>query len=331
MANRTPAKLKTAKQKNLPLTKDTRHVIGNYVPSCVLSQQWDQVSDFVRTHTAAMCAGHDFTRNTVRAYLTVLTQLAVWGLDTFGELDIEHLLTNNNIHYFCTRVLESDDDRFRATRRATLNRLGRSLNPKFDARGSAGLGFKRPLEALSPAEEGRIPDWINTQSTCERKRNCGVAVALTLGAGLRTSEVGRLKLHDLDVTEDGIVVKPYGHNGAGPRETVVRARWEDTLLAALDGLEPDDYVYRPNRDTFYPQQVTDYIKRCTTDTLSAPDLRRLRNTWIRDMIFAGVPVDIICDAAGVSSLQQFDHLIRAAGRHRRKHYRALLRGHENPS
>ncbi|MHC9673980.1 hypothetical protein ACQX2P_00190 [Corynebacterium diphtheriae] len=201
----------------------------------MLPQQWDQVSDFVRTHTAAMCAGHDFDHTTVRAYLTSLTQLAVWGIDTFGELDIEHLLTNNNIHYFCTRVLDSGDDRFRATKRATLNRMGRSLNPKFGARGTTGLGFKRPLEALTPAEEGRIPDWINTQSTCERKRNCGVAVALTLGAGLRTSELGRLRLHDLDVTEDGIVVKPYGHNGAGPRETVVRTAGRTPYLLHWTG------------------------------------------------------------------------------------------------
>mgnify|MGYP006945651499 FL=1 len=57
-----------------------------------------------------------------------------------------------------------------------------------------------------------------------------------------------------------------------------------------------------------------------------PDTRRLRNTWIIDRIAAGVPADVLCAAAGLKSLHQFEDYVVEAGANRRHAYRILLAG-----
>ena len=52
-----------------------------------------------------------------------------------------------------------------------------------------------------------------------------------------------------------------------------------------------------------------------------PDTRRLRNTWIIDRIAAGVPADVLCAAAGLKSLHQFEDYVVEAGANRRHAYR----------
>jgi hypothetical protein len=114
--------------------------------------------------------------------------------------------------------------------------------------------------------------------------------------------MGTLRVRDVfDDGDDGIIVRPSGYRGAGPRDVPVLARWEDTLRAEIAGLGPDDRVFLPGRPTDSTSAVHNLLKETTPVAGFRPDTRRMRTTWIVGHIYAEIPATALAEAAGLSS------------------------------
>lgn len=170
--------------------------------------------------------------------------------------------------------------------------------------------------------------WARNQPTKKREAGCVLLLALTLGAGLRAGEIARLRGHDIVVEQQGVIVRPHGYRKAGQRNVPVHIAFQQYVIDACNELpSADDYLFRTGRSSEETALVSSYIRRATRESdKDYPDTRRLRNTWIVRMITSGVPTDVLCGAAGLNNLNQFDRWVVEAGRARESQYRLMLQG-----
>ncbi|CAB0899817.1 site-specific integrase [Corynebacterium diphtheriae] len=232
-------------------------------------------------------------------------------------------------------------NKVRGIRRSMLTKIGWKMNKHFGEPHKHALPQEGALEPYKQWQLNKVDAWAGSQPNERRRRNARVAIALALGAGLRTSEIAGLTADDCEVTDSGMVlIHAPGYRGGEPRITVVDHRFEDTItdrLAELADLraagEPGQYLYCPHLLGRTTDMVNDYMKKKITssgaDCYLQPDLRRLRNTWITGHIKAGVEEGAICQAAGLKSLNQFRDLVDEAAKARAEQSYARLRGGEH--
>ncbi|WP_414123483.1 hypothetical protein [Corynebacterium nuruki] len=283
-------------------------LIANYTPKKVPPQRWAIVADFVRA-TVAETYTDDDSLPTVRNAAGLLARLAVWVHIVHGHpLDAEHVLDHELIEMFVAHELSDLSQRTRGRSRSMLVRMARATNPVWNGPAEGPqYGYKAPLGPYTPAELALCRDWAYGQPTAHRRHACTLVLALTLGAGLRSGEIAALRVADVhDDGDAGIILRPHGYRGAGPRDVPVLAEWEDTLRAEIAGLAPDDRVFLPGRPTNSTSAVHNLLKETTPVSGFRPDTRRLRTTWIVGHIYAEVPATALVEAAGVADLKHFE-------------------------
>lgn len=168
----------------------------------------------------------------------------------------------------------------------------------------------RRLEALPPSDPSApysadelvsLRSWASGQSTAARRANAGVLLALGAGAGLSASEIGELRVADIQVDELGVLVNVAGSRA---RSVPVLREWEDALIERAASIDPRKYAFRENHTTFYPNLVSNFVDRGHPTRLRLTT-QRLRATWIVYHLEAGTPVVALMEAAGVWSLEAF--------------------------
>lgn len=283
-------------------------LIANYQPRKITPAQWAVVADFVRDVVAETYTDDDSLTN-VRGAASLLARLAVWVHDVGGHpLDATHVLDHEIVEMFVAHELSDLSLRSRGRSRSILLRMARTSNPEWDGPAEGPqYGYQVPLAPYTAAELALCRDWANGQPTAHRRHACTLVLALGLGGGLRAGEMGTLRVRDVfDDGDDGIILRPSGYRGAGPRDVPLLAEWEDTLRAEIAGLEPDDRVFLPGRPTDSTSAVHNLLKETTPVAGFRPDTRQMRTTWIVGHIYAEIPATALAEAAGLSSLRHFE-------------------------
>jgi integrase len=195
------------------------------------------------------------------------------------------------------------------------------LDPRLVQRRLNPLPPSDPAAPYDPKELVALRSWASTQSTLARRTNAEVLLALGAGAGLSAIEIGELRVEDIEIDSDGVVVRTHG---ARTRAIPVLRDWEDALVERQRALAPDKFAFRENHAAYYPNLITNFVDRSRVVGVR-PQSQRLRSTWILRHLEAATPVDLLMQAAGVESLEALTRYVKFVSKRQETATRALLR------
>lgn len=281
---------------------------------------WFAVREFV-TSAVNDCAGR--TPYGARDLKVAAVRLAVWSWQTAGlPLERDIVFNRDVIARFIAIGCPNYKPAVRGNYRSQLLRMSEALLTSRVQRRLSPLPPSDPTAPYSEREIRSLRSWAAAQSTFARRANAEVLLAAGAGAGLSASELGDLRVADIQVDDYGVLLKITGERS---REVPVLREWEAGLIDRVKTMAPERFAFRENHATFYPNLVTNFINRSRVVGVR-PQSQRLRSTWIVHHLEIATPASILMKAAGVDSLEALNRYIRFAANVDDVTARRLLRG-----
>lgn len=307
-----------------PAAEDVREVVANYVPRYIDSYDWLSVRDFVRQ---VVLDSGPISGDEARRRITIVGLFVNWAHATAGiDLTVEDIFDLDVIAEWAEQETQHYTPKVRKMNRARLKTIGAKVNPEFPVlRNESAYNSAWNPEPYSEAEVARMVSWANSQGTAMRRHKAQVLLALTLGAGLHVYEVAALRLSDIQLDDQGVLLHVRGQNA---RSVPVLAEWEWVLRELVANVAPVDakaYAFAPGRTNKKSDVVTRFIQSTNRNEGVQPMPRRLRATWIVGHIKSGVPPMAIAKAAGMVNLRSFDKWLYNFREFEDAEYREALR------
>lgn len=273
--------------------------------------QWDAIKNFVKDAVA------DSDPNGVIASRNVHVHCAKfvhWAWNEAGlPLDREAIFRPAVIDNFIEFGFPGETASTLSTYRGSLYRMAERLQRGPDRimprrRISRGNHTSAPYDS---AELAQLELWATHQKTDYRTFNATLVLCVTLGAGLRASEVLAATTEDVVVDEVGVCLRVRGER---QRVVPVLDEWSAALRHVAEN-KPDDaaYLLSPRRQrNVNPGLLSAFIEDCGTYGLR-PNPQRLRCTWIVRHLNSGIHAATLAriaglaDAGGLTKYWQFAH------------------------
>ncbi|WP_431934565.1 hypothetical protein, partial [Nonomuraea jabiensis] len=244
--------------------------------------------------------------------LTATTRLAVWchrsGLPDNPEVWLRHETIDAFILTGCTDLAPASAQTYRSWlrhMRATLAWLerGEQTPPPMTAP-------KKISPPYSPAQLGRLRGWAE-HLPGQARGDALALMALAFGCGLTSGEVAAVRTGHLRRLDSGAIVVTVPDT---QRLIVCRAAWEDVLIHAAD--QPGNaFVFRPRRAARHAKNLFSSwtARHRPTGGLPALSVRRLRSSWIVELLSARIDLGVVAAAAGMSAsaLARYQHFVPA--------------------
>jgi integrase len=276
----------------------------NYTPE-IDAYQWAQIEPFV---TSIVTDADGLTPYRSRDLMSSVSRFVLWTWKSAGlPLERDVLLRREVI----ARYIEAGSPTLglaaRGNARSQLLRIAEAL---LDSRRAHAR--LKPLPASDPArpysrqELSALVSWADHQSTADRRLNAQVLLALGAGAGLSTSEIGQLRVDQIDISADGVTV----HILVGRLRSVpVICEWEEALRSRKETTPGGLFAFRPSHTVMYPNLISNFVDRSDVGDVRAHS-QRLRSTWLVRQLDAGTPVVALMEAAGLESLEALTRYLR---------------------
>lgn len=278
------------------LSPEVSRRIRDYCPR-LPRHQWVPVADQVRAVVAAAApatcyeAGH---------LLHVVGRLAVWADRSGLPRDPGVWMRTETIDAFVVSGCAGMDGSTVQTYRSWLRRVREAL--VWVQRGEAPpVRLSSPRGPQPPYEQGelrRLRMWASCLAG--RARLDGLALmALGAGCGLAPGEIAKVRGHHVHLTPSGVAVVDSGLPG---RLVVCRAGWE-AVLAELVEASGSGFVFRPGRKTAAAKNLISSWPQRHRPRPGLPPLsaRRLRSSWIVELLSERIDPVVIARAAGMAS------------------------------
>jgi len=260
---------------------------------------WLEIRDFV-VETVALCQNktpYDDDR-----LLTAATKLAAWARTVAGfPLEVDILFRREIIGNFVATGTKDLRPATRGNLRAQLFRMSEVLVLQHRSRSLTPYAPSDPSRPYTSQEVAILRVWANTESTAERSANANVLLALGLGAGLSSAEIGNMRAADLRIDVDGVIATVRGERA---REVPVLPSFESALRDRVSVLLPEQFVFRPDHIEYYPNLISNFVARSRVEG-PIPQAKRMRTTWIVHHLDRGTPLRALMRAAGIESLTAF--------------------------
>ncbi|NBE99774.1 hypothetical protein FE391_40295 [Nonomuraea sp. KC401] len=292
----------------MTLDAETSATITGYRPQNP-QPEWDLVAGHVRMLVAASA---DRSPCRVERLLTATTRLAVWchrsGLPDDPEVWLRHETIDAFILTECTGLAPNSAQTYRSWlrhMRATLAWLerGEQAPPPMKAP-------KTVSPPYSPTQLSRLRSWAE-RLPGQARGDALALMALAFGCGLTAGEVAAVRTDHLRRLDSGAVVVTAP---GAQRLIVCRAAWEDVLAGAADQ-DSDTFVFRSRRAARHARNLfsTWTARHPPTGGLPALSVRRLRASWIVELLTARIDLGVIAAAAGMSAsaLARYHHFVPA--------------------
>lgn len=308
-----------------PVTpEDVTHVVRNYVPRYVDLHDWLAVREFVQE---AVLDSLPPSGDEARRRITIVAMMVAWAHRTAGyDLDRTAIFTLDVISEWIDQQCGQYTVKVKKMYRARLKSIAKEINSEFPVvPNETSYSSAWNPQPYSAAELAEVVGWARGQSTAMRRHKAEVLLSLTVGAGLYTNEVAALRVSDIESDAEGVLLHV---RGAYERTVPVLAEWEDTLrdlVANVQPVDPEAYAFAPGRMNAKPAVVTAFVQSSNRSGSVEPQTRRMRATWIVEHIKAGIPPQIIAQAAGMVNLRSFDKWLYHYREFETSEYRALLR------
>ena len=267
---------------------------------------WVAIEPFVR---ALMRDVQQVAARPVDAMLSVVAQYVWWARQTAGlPLEREVLLQRELIEEFINHGCPGVRANSRATYRSRLLLMRKIL---LEAEGIRVRPAATPFPSADPARPYTVRDlaelrsWADGQHTVTRIRDAKVLLALGAGAGLRTEDLVRVTVNDVQVDDLGVLINVHGRR---PRSVPVLAEWEEPIKTAVNSIPMGKPLFGEGRTSYNNNAVSNFLSRTTGAGLK-PSLARLRITWIVHHLTLGTPIVLLMQAAGIATLDAFDRYL----------------------
>ncbi len=280
-------------------------IIANYTPD-LPADEWAIIGDFVR---AAVTDCDCRTPYSATDLLIASARHVHWCVFSAGlPLERESVFHREVIAEYAARGCPQLARASAGNIRSRLLRMSELLLPPATRTAKlAAMPPSAPTVPYSITDQVALRSWATGQITQYQVVNCHVLLALGLGAGLSSAEVGGVQAGHLHVDADGVLVEVVGKRS---RLVPVLAEWESVLIDAADAaMRPDLYVFRPQRDKVHRNFVSHFVDKTNIGRVR-PSLQRMRATWIVTHLTAGSPVKALVEAVGVDSLEALTRYLR---------------------
>ncbi|MGA8724676.1 MAG: hypothetical protein WB565_06515 [Acidimicrobiales bacterium] len=298
--------------------------VERFSPTRVPPAVWARIEDIAKDWVLRANPGH---RTQAVSTMGIVTQLLWWADGEGQPLDPQVLLRPEAIDRFLDRGCRHLKPGTRSSYRTALRRVGRVvLDPALFPPPSIEIPARDPEGPYTAEEVNAQRSWVRGLPTEQMRRNALVLLALGLGAGLRAEEMARMRGSEVFRAEHGVVVRVVRKR---EREIPVLASWEDVIFDLADEVG-ECLVFRPDRTQVLKNQTSNFISRCAKSVGGPPafSLLRLRSTWIVNHFVAGIPPNVLADAAGIQrtqlakffnlmpdyALEEASHWLREGGR-----------------
>ncbi|SFJ98576.1 hypothetical protein SAMN05216275_1158 [Streptosporangium canum] len=269
--------------------------------------EWEQVADRVRMLVAA--SAHMSPYN-VERLLHVTARLAIWchrqGMAHDPEVWLRHETIDAFVLAGCTDLAPRSAQTYRAwlrRMRATLAWIerGERVPPALKAPADRSAPY-------SPTHLARLRSWAENL-TGQARSDALALMGLAVGCGLAPGELAAIRGEHVRPIGSGAVVVDASHLG---RLIVARATWEQHLAEAA-ALAGDRYLFRPRRTTTYAKNLINSWSTRHRPTSGLPTLsvRRLRASWIVELLSDRIDPAVVAAAAGLTSpaLARYQHFV----------------------
>lgn len=284
------------------LPKELADHLAGYVPQRVDPAIWAAICS---DHTAAMSRSSvvglsSFQKRCSEAALYLAHRherslsTAVADAFTFESID----------SYY--RQLEADRLSTRNDRRSRLRKLATDANPGIDTPVAAPVHGHVAVKApYDRREELAIMRVASRQRLPHARRTLSAVVGLSGGAGLDALDYRHLTRSHITVTDNGIRVDVPGKR---PRTVWVRVEYEALVLIGVEGLQLGQLVLGEKRDR---RNITGPVIERAEIHGNVPHIEasRLRNTWLAWAMTQAIPLNILLDAAGLTSCRSLIDLL----------------------
>lgn len=280
----------------MTLDAATSAIITGYRPQHA-PPEWDHLAGHVRMLVAASA---DRSPYRVERLLTATARLAVWchrsGLPDDPEVWLRHETIDAFVLTGCTNLAPSSAQTYRSWlrhMRATLAWLERG-----EQRPPPMTAPKKVSAPYSPAQLGRLRGWAE-RLPGQARGDALALMALAFGCGLTSGEVASVRTEHLRRLDSGAVVVAVPDT---ERLIVCRASWEDILTDAAHQ-RGDRFVFRPGRVARHAKNLFSswIVRHAPTGGLPALSARRLRASWIVELLSARIDLGVVAAAAGMSA------------------------------
>lgn len=185
-----------------------------------------------------------------------------------------------------------------ATRRtyvSQLRRLARGGSPRHKAvvATQAAAPYSDKVRGqLWAAACNNLPDWMSVEMR--------TLLALTFGAGCSSKEVVKLRAEDVTRVAQRTMVTVVNRDTGEVREVPVYNQYGAWLNERFRALDPQDLLFygslKSRRNT-----VNSLVQRSTrhANVFEGFRVSSARNTWLRNILQAGVPFHAACQVAGI--------------------------------
>jgi integrase len=189
-----------------------------------------------------------------------------------------------------------------------LLRVAEVVHPDAPVVRMRPLTAREGMKPYNPDGIERLKFWALGQGTQYRERCARVILSLSGGAGLWASEIIATQRKDLHFDDEGVLVTVHGSKA---RVVPMLAEWEPFLRVAVEGLEPDDYVFGDRKTLATHNVITAFITSSTmSSTTPRPQTHRLRATWLITHLAAGTDMKALMLASGVEKFENLSKLLK---------------------
>lgn len=145
-------------------------------------------------------------------------------------------------------------------------------------------------------------EWAASQSTAKRRYWCHMAIALALGAGLRSAEIPKVEARDVTERVDGVFINVGRIRDEDDYWVPVEEEFAGFVAEAASGRAPDELV-----GVGYKVLVNAYLRGGRSLPRRHPNIYRLRNVWILKRLKEGRSEAEVCRMAGRRQVLQFQY------------------------
>ncbi|TCK59231.1 site-specific recombinase XerC [Curtobacterium sp. PhB136] len=253
---------------------------------------YDHVGPFVRDVVRTMSPT---TYDNARRLLSMVSGLTSWRWTRTGcDLTPERIFRDSTISLYVNTVLANHSHAYRFDTTRHLGAVTTRLTGERTSRLAPPASVR--LAPYTSAEMAQLHSWQIALPTAQARRNGAALLALGAGAGLTPAEIIAVRRSDIstDSNRRWVTVR-----GAAERHVPVKDQWVRTLDQALASDE-DLLFHGYDFEEYAPRPIQSFITANPGPVRLTPI--RLRSGWIVSLLNAHIPLDVVAEIAGFSSL-----------------------------
>ena len=294
-------------------------VITGYSPNRTNSD-WPQVRPFVIECVLRM-KPRSFSN--ARRLMTMTALYVSWAWAVTGcDLTGERVFVDALVHRYLASKLKKHSAMYRFDTARQLSAISETLTGKPTSR--LRTPFQSPRVApYSSAQVASLYSWANTLSTPLKRQNARALLGLAGGAGLTAQDLMDVQVEDIEFRDGRVFVNVHGDR---PRRVPVRANWARTLTKSVGDRASGNMVSGYRLEEYPPNALQQFLSDnpCTP----RPSAARLHSGWVVTQLDAGLPLQILLEITGFTSVQSFQHYLKYTREHRLNDHLGRIIGEE---